>query len=129
MDTHPAEDGAIFQIDGNFGGTAAVAEMLLQSHEGVIDLLPALPTGWHNGRVRGLRARGGVEIGLAWEKGRLTECIVRPDRDSVYRLRVPHTQSIQRVTSAGSPNVPVLVQDGLYVLTLKGRRSYRITVA
>jgi alpha-L-fucosidase 2 len=98
FDAHPP-----FQIDGNFGGMAGIAELLLQSHRNEIHLLPALPSAWAAGSVRGLRARGGYTVDETWEHGTLVEALVRGDRDGIVHVR--YGTSVKTITvKAGVPS-------------------------
>lgn len=82
FDAHPP-----FQIDGNFGGAAGVAEMIVQSHQGYLDILPALPTAIPNGEIKGLLARGGFELDLTWDKGALTSLTVKSKTGGNCKIR------------------------------------------
>ncbi|MCK9793001.1 glycoside hydrolase family 95 protein [Isoptericola sp. 4D.3] len=116
FDLHPP-----FQIDGNFGGTSAINEMLLQSHSGEVWLLPCLPDAWPEGRVRGLRTRGGFEITMSWADHRLQQARVRSLLGRTVRLR---TAGPVRVTGPGGPVTVDRPEDDLAVFETRRGATY-----
>jgi len=96
FDNHPP-----FQIDGNFGATAAVAEMLVQSHAGEVVLLPALPKAWPTGYVRGLRARGGLEVTIDWADGHIREASLAAHSAGTQRVRLPEGATLRNAKLSG----------------------------
>ncbi len=82
FDAHPP-----FQIDGNFGYTAGITEMLLQSQNNIIHVLPALPDEWQNGSISGIKARGNIEVRIDWQKGELLQCSLKPKMTGLYQIQ------------------------------------------
>lgn len=99
-----------FQIDGNLGTMAGVAEMLIQSHEGFIELLPALPKAWETGLVNGLIARGNFELSLKWEKSRIYFCKVIAKKGGKCSIKYPNIEDAQIIDSTGK-KIPLSVKD------------------
>ncbi len=103
-----------FQIDGNFGGMAGIAEMLLQSHDGFIELLPALPKEWTSGSYDGLRARGGAEISLKWENHKPKTLSIKALCDNTFSIKIP-----KKVVSISDNSKNYEIKDGFITLKMK----------
>lgn len=118
-----------YQIDGNLGAPAGMAEMLLQSHRGVIRLLPALPGAWPDGRYTGLRARGGLTIGLAWRRSKAEQATLHASLDGKRIIALPDGQHIQSVSGVRSS--PGFTQDseGRYHIHMKRGEIYSLRFA
>ena len=108
-DTH-----APFQIDGNFGGTAGITEMLMQSHMGFIHLLPALPDAWREGSIKGICAKGGFDVDITWNEGKLTQAVVKSKNGSKCSLRYGDS-TLNFGTKKGKSYIVVLKEGKLRV--------------
>lgn len=120
-DTHPP-----FQIDGNFGATSGVSEMLLQSHLGEIHLLPALPDAWSEGSVRGLVARGNVEVDVTWRESRLTGATLRPRITGTIEVRTGLSCDDVEIKVEGKAKAAKCA-DGVISISTRKNKQYAIT--
>jgi alpha-L-fucosidase 2 len=120
LDTHPP-----FQIDGNFGATAGVAEMLLQSHNGELHLLPALPFVWASGSVKGLRARGNVTVDIRWSAGQAMEATLSTGSAGPIRIRSTlFTQPFRLINRASGATVNVNTEGEVATFTAQSSATY-----
>lgn len=120
-DNHPP-----FQIDGNFGATAGIAEMLLQSHMGEIHLLPALPNAWHNGSINGLKARGNVKVNLTWANKKLSDAYFTSEQNQIVRIRCSACDTSINLTDSQNNKVKIQQNQGGFSFAANGGETYRL---
>lgn len=108
-----------FQIDGNFGGCAGVAEMLLQSQHGCIEVLPALPTAWANGSFSGLKALGGAEVSAEWKEGAVEWMTVKATHEGDFRIKLPRKDASPLSLLVNQKAISLPVVDGTITVSLK----------
>ena len=116
-----------FQIDGNFGSCAGIAEMLLQSHAGCIELLPALPSAWANGSFKGLKVQGGGEVSAVWKDCKLTETELKATVDGTFRFKLPEKSAVVNVSLNGKGVSFPVTADDILTADLKTGDSLHIT--
>ncbi|MFP4385420.1 MAG: glycosyl hydrolase family 95 catalytic domain-containing protein, partial [Spirochaetia bacterium] len=120
LDLHPPR---IYQFDGNLGGAAGVLEMLFQSYHGVLHFLPALPPLWKEGRVTGMKARGGYEVNFKWKSSRLAQAEIMPKRNGICRIMGLSGQKITVKTGSGN-EVAVAEENGIKTFPVTGGTVY-----
>lgn len=128
VDTRIDYSKSIFQIDGNFGGTAAIAEMLLQSHTDEIHLLPALPEQWANGRVAGLKARGGYTVSMEWNNGKVVQISIHSVCGGVCHIRSKTKLRFANGSEIGRLGTENTFENGFYRFTIPTEPGQRIEI-